>query len=413
MKAYRQALKDSWVQNPVSCHTLAHLLGVPLPASVTSLMGKLEEPQQVNLHANIVTPEGFPLGGWVEVTLRSDGSYTFKGNMRATGFTSYHFGLQVFIKAAGGIVLAAFHEGRSFGTDTPGDRNNSWEENLENPALKLLWTFIRTDAVLETRLHAEISGVAGTLWDVLKIGLETVAGYVVAGPVGAVIVLGSELGSAAGIAPASPGAFAGIAVIGGMVYVMGPQMLLPAIVSGVAVGHAVNSAIGFRTLTQEERDFARKVFFDKLPYDRIRITNLSHSGGRKFVLPNPIDGSILVNMGDAYSNPDPIRYTSGEYPIPGQVFIHELTHAWQIGNTSFMPGLICDSILHRDYSYRDENNLSNTDWSRRSWSSFNLEQQAHIIDDWFQVYSADLNSVLALNDPAFHFITENVRTGRD
>src|SRR5688500_16518065 len=125
MKAYRQALKDSWVQNPVSCHTLAHLLGVPLPASVTSLMGKLEEPQQLNFHANIVTTEGFPLGGWVEVTLRSDGSYTFKGNIRATGFTSYHFGLQVFIKAAGGIVLAAFHEGRSFGTDTPGDRNNS------------------------------------------------------------------------------------------------------------------------------------------------------------------------------------------------------------------------------------------------------------------------------------------------
>jgi hypothetical protein len=412
MKAYRQALKDSWIQNPVSCHTLAQFLGIPLPTTVAFLMNKLEQPERISFRADVTTPEGFPLGGWVEVTLRSDGRYTFKGNMRATGFTSYHFGLQVFIKAAGGIVLAAFHEGRSFGTDTPGDRNNSWEEELENPALKLAWTFIRTGSVLETRLHAEISGVAGTLWDVLKIGLETVAGYVVAGPVGAVIVLGSELGSAAGVAPASPGALVGIAVIGGMVYVLGPQMLLPAIVSGVAVGHAVNSSIGFRTMTQEERDFAAKVFFDKLPYDRIRLTNLSHSGGRQFVLPNPIDGSILVNLGDAYSNTNPISYVNNSYPIPGQVFIHELTHAWQIGNTSFMPGLICDSILHRDYDYRNESDPS-TEWSRRPWSSFNLEQQAHIVDDWYQAYSSDLNSVVALRDPAFHFISENIRTGRD
>jgi hypothetical protein len=98
--------------------------------------------------------------------------------------------------------------------------------------------------------------------------------------------------------------------------------------------------------------------------------------------------------------------------MPGQVFIHELTHAWQIGNTSFMPGLICDSILHRDYDYRDESDPS-TEWSRRPWSSFNLEQQAHIVDDWYQAYSSDLNSVVALRDPAFHFISENIRTGRD
>jgi hypothetical protein len=95
MKAYRQALKDSWIQNPVSCHTLAQFLGIPLPTTVAFLMNKLEQPERISFRADVTTPEGFPLGGWVEVTLRSDGRYTFKGNMRATGFTSYHFGLRV------------------------------------------------------------------------------------------------------------------------------------------------------------------------------------------------------------------------------------------------------------------------------------------------------------------------------
>ncbi len=413
MRLYRQALESSWVQNPVSSNTLAQLLKVPFPTSMATLLDKLEQPEIITLRADVVTPEGFPLGGWVEVTIQSDGNYTFKGNMRATGFTSYHFGLQVFIKAEGGIVIAAFHEGRSFGTDTPGDRNNSWEEHQESPVLKFLWSNIRNNPTLEYRLHADISGIGGTLFDILKIGIEAVAAYVVSGPVGCVIVIGNELGSAAGVAPVSPGSIAGVAVFEGVVYVFGPNMIIPAVISGIAVGNAVNDAIGFRSLRPEEIEFAAKVFLNSIPFDRIRLTNLSHGGGRQFTIPNAVDGSIMVNLGDALDKPDPIGYMNNTYPKAGQVFIHELTHAWQIANTSFMPGLLCDSVVHRDYNYRDENNLSNTDWSKRDWSSFNLEQQAHIVDDWFEANSNDLNSFQALNDPAFHFISENIRTGRD
>lgn len=413
MKLYRQALRNSWIQNPVSSNTLAQLLKVPLPTSLGTLLDKLEQPEIITLRTDVVTPEGFPLGGAVEVTIQSDGKYTFKGNMNASGLTSYHFGLQIFIKAGGGIVIAAFHEGRSFGTDTPGERNNTWEEHQESQVLKFMWANIRNKPSLEYRLHADISGIGGTIFDVLKIGIEAMAAYVVSGPVGCVIVIGNELGSAAGVAPASPGAIAGVAVFGGVVYVFGPNMIIPAVISGVAVGKAVNDSIGFRSLRPEEIELATKVFFDTVPFNRIRLTNLSYDGGRQFTFPNPIDGSILVNLGDALENPNPIGYKNNAYPSAGQVFIHELTHAWQIANTSFMPGLLCDAVVHRDYNYRDENNLSNTDWSKRDWSSFNLEQQAHIVDDWFEAYSSDVNSINALNDPAFHFISENIRTGRD
>ena len=104
--------------------------------SISTLLTRLAKPETRVLSTNIIISDGIPLGGAVELTLSSNGNYTFKGHMRATGFPSYHFGLQVFIKAADGVIIAAFHSGRVFGTDTPGDRENSWEENLNPPFIK-------------------------------------------------------------------------------------------------------------------------------------------------------------------------------------------------------------------------------------------------------------------------------------
>jgi hypothetical protein len=67
------------------------------------------------------------------------------------------------------------------------------------------------------------------------------------------------------------------------------------------------------------------------------------------------------------------------------MFVHELTHAWQIANNSFTPEYFCDSWATAvgtsggdmsAYHYRDED-------YRREWSYFNPEQQASIVDDWF------------------------------
>ena len=69
-----------------------------------------------------------------------------------------------------------------------------------------------------------------------------------------------------------------------------------------------------------------------------------------------------------------------------------------------------------------------TAWPMRRWRTFNNEQQAHIVDDWYgehvfrdgmgkfvfdaqDVPLTDLDGIDALNDPAFHFIRDNIRLG--
>jgi hypothetical protein len=367
------------------------------------------------LRKDVVTPEGFPLGGWVEFSLRSDGSFTFQGNIRATGFTSYHFGLQGLVHAPDGAVIAAQHTGWVFGTDTRGDRDNPWSENGKSDLLMEHWESVRSNAVIGYTLNADIGGVLGTGWDLVTTVTRAIVANAALGVGGLIIVVGSELGSALGVRVATPDKFLGVIVAGGTVVVAGVGIMFPAIVAGIAV--AALSDIKHRAMTKEERAFASKVFMDKIPFDRITLTNMSHGGGRAYTIPS-IDGSILVNLDDApYDNPATYsdQRLGSDYSQPGSLFIHELTHAWQIANTSFVPGLIYD--VSSNYSYHsggdESHRLDNIEWSRQPWSSFNLEQQAHIVDDWYGVFCNDLESFNALNDPAFHFISDNIRAGSD
>jgi hypothetical protein len=422
-------VQNSWVKPPISLRALADLFHLPPPSPLSAIIGKLSAPEAVDLTAQIVTSDGVPLGGSVTFTLRSDGTYTFKGDMRATGFPSYHFGLQAYVIGSENVRLAAMSSGQVYGTDTPGDRQRNWQDDLSSAIIKSNWSSIRNNARLEYRLDANISGVTGALSDILKVALEAVAANAVVGLGGMLVVLGSELGAATGAKIGTPGVLAGAAVIGGMVMIFGPGFVFPAIVAGVDVGRVVDSDIKSKALQQDAIDFARRVFGDTIPYDRIICTNISHDGDRKFTIPD-IEGSILLNLGDdAYDSPT--TYANGRYATPGQVFIHEMTHAWQIANASFVPGFVCDALEHLNhYSYYIGNDRkTDTDWLK-SWGDWYVEQQAEIVDDWFGQNTVGwydpkksmpenlakldgmLNSGDALNDPAFHYIRDNIRAGR-
>ena len=52
--------------------------------------------------------------------MRSDGTYTFRGHLRATGFPSFAYKVQVAIRCSTGVVIVVEASGRVFGTDTPG-----------------------------------------------------------------------------------------------------------------------------------------------------------------------------------------------------------------------------------------------------------------------------------------------------
>jgi hypothetical protein len=116
------------------------------------------------------------------------------------------------------------------------------------------------------------------------------------------------------------------------------------------------------------------------------LTNLGGASGRNFTAQG-VDNKIYVNLGKAYS--DPLAPGGLLYPYPGQVLIHELTHAWQISHSSFLPGLMCSMVVTQaDYTFGDA--VYAFGLPGADWSSFNPEQQAAIVDRWF---GGNFNSV--------------------
>jgi hypothetical protein len=401
---YREEIKNSWVRTAPSTRDLAALLGMATPVTLRDIVNRLHQVETVHVDKTIHTDDDTPINGHVALDLKSDGNYVFSGHMRATGFTSYHYGVQAWAAGSDGIVVAAQRTGNVYGTDTPGPEQQDWFQLGFNAGITQHWRALRDGAGIGYHLHAEIGGVLGTAVDVLKFAVTGLGANLVLGPYGWALLVGNELvGMDSQIA--SPDILAGVVVAGGVFLVVGPFGLVPAIVAGVATASLLD--IKHRALHPWERDFADTVFDGQIDYDRIVVTNLSKSGGTKFTMPS-IGKAILLNMSDeAFDNP--MLYQSPNYPIKGEVFIHELAHAWQICHDSVVD-LICG--LSDNYDYYTGNRLMDSSWQSRAWNGFNNEQQASIVNEWFRIYSVKgLNSFEALNDPAYRFIRDNIRAG--
>ena len=106
--------------------------------------------------------------------------------------------------------------------------------------------------------------------------------------------------------------------------------------------------------------------------------------------------------------PDIQRNVRGGYEAPGEVLIHELTHAWQIHHNTFLPGLLCKALIDTNYEYDKTKVREHAPWS----STFGLEEQASIVNDWFGENTPELNSVNALNNDRFFYISQHIRLGR-
>lgn len=99
----------------------------------------------------------------------------------------------------------------------------------------------------------------------------------------------------------------------------------------------------------------------------------------------------------------------------GEVIIHELVHACQIYHASIDLSLLADALTSKVCEATGNNPYvygpAGTDYS-----SFNLEQQAQIVSDWFagSVPNGTNQSSTPkdINSPYFRYITDNVRIGR-
>jgi hypothetical protein len=412
MKSLRQSIQKSWIPRmQVIRGDLATSLGLSSPLSLTQLTRFFDQSEVRHLQANL---DADALHGALEFIIRSDGTYNFRGHLRATGLPSFAYKVQASLRCAGGVVIVVEASGRVFGSDTPGNRDSSWDEGNASDAIRLYWAALRVDTRVETDLQKNLSGLLGTLEDVAKTGVEGYVAAQFAGVVGAVIVLGGELSAATGITFENPHLLAGVTVGGAILLVFGPSAIIPALVAGAAT--ALLTDIQFRPMRDDEIALASRVFRDTLPVDRILLTNLynpTHTEKgfleREFTAPG-IAGKIIVNMGKNFDHtlePDVQQGARGNaYQGRGQVLIHELTHAWQIHHATFLPALLCKALASANYDYDKGKVARHESWSE----SFDLEGQAAIIDSWYGENQDQLDGFKAINDARFFYVSQQIRT---
>lgn len=145
----------------------------------------------------------------------------------------------------------------------------------------------------------------------------------------------------------------------------------------------------YREMTAAEYTFVKnKIFANTLPpRDKIIITNLRGGGKRAFVWPTGVGGIILMNLGNkGYYNPMGVidMYETGE--SPGQVFIHETTHVWQIHHSADIHFTLNSlknqgEVIIENLSGGDPQSVYEFDCTTGTpWEDFNLEQQAGIVE---------------------------------
>lgn len=428
MTSLREAtsLLPRFGDGPSMVSQVADYVGISRPTSVRDLIGTISAmPQTCDLSQEIVT--GAALGGEVRVRLGRDGSYRFSGRMRATGLTSHTYRITAIVRRPDGLVAVAFsRSGTVYGSDTPGDREERWDEIGSDPqrmqVVRNLWPQQLAGGTLEVTRSSELAGVLGAAEDVLKVVVTFLAvAYTAGAGVAAVATLGSEIGDAADVEMPTWGGIAGLGVVAGGLVIWGPLAIGPAFLAGVAVGAVVESMIDVRKVGPEEQALAVGVFGHTIDFTDVRLTSFVGLGGRPFVAPT-FDGTILVNLGSGDCLDSPTTCTSERYLKPGQLFIHELTHVWQLQHRrlddGWAPGWLCEGILDGQYKPKDFQDDAKT--VPTPWDKHGVEAQATIVDQWYATLSdVDKRDSVEFplfrapdrSAPYFHYVENNLRAG--
>lgn len=159
-----------------------------------------------------------------------------------------------------------------------------------------------------------------------------------------------------------------------------------------------------RHLTDTEKDLARTVFEETLPYGAVYLSNGLGLGRRAYTIPHPLHlGSYVIHIGpeifaDATDSSKLMFNQTGD-----SVFIHELTHVWQGVNRRTPLNYIFDSVYHQIHDGSHAYDLADADIGTKSWGKFNAEQQAMIVQNWYVGGRSE-------SDAAFPYIRDNIRT---
>jgi hypothetical protein len=330
------------------------------------------------------------LDGSVTVKIFKDGAVWFQGHVYNGGWQSVAFRVRVLARAQDTAIAMAY-QGHAGGIGSGDPRDEYREQTSENPMVGLKFEQFRTSGL---EIHSETSGdVTGWVEDVGSFLVRQLVSAVLlfeTGPLLTLIVVGVEVGSLV-----SGGGFSGGArIIGGTLWLVGPEGTLFALISEGVAKLGSNE----RQISQAEYDWANDAVFRGTlpPRDRIVLTDTQGGGGRRFVYPR-YDGKITVNLGDVYARP--LDSNNKRH------FVHELVHVWQLHN------------IHSDLAYIG-NGLSARACEAVGddpylmppgifpFTKLNLEQQAHAVEIWF---------AWGLNEQHkyYPYVRDNIRTGSE
>jgi hypothetical protein len=164
-----------------------------------------------------------------------------------------------------------------------------------------------------------------------------------------------------------------------------------------------------RSLNQQEKDLANTVFNNSVSFDNVYIGNRTGLGGIPWTETtyDELEGTrFIIHLGiTGYNDATSEAEISSDYKRKTRnIFIHELVHVWQ-GQHSKIPGSYqASSFLGQIWSLitTGERKSAYQYKAGESWDSYNVEQQAKIVEDWFKNGSKE-------DDDLFKYVKENIR----
>lgn len=175
-----------------------------------------------------------------------------------------------------------------------------------------------------------------------------------------------------------------------------------------SVGGGLKDAVihAERLLTEKEKRLAKKVFADSLPYGDIYLSDGLGFGERQYTIPRPLHpGTYLIHIGPKIF-PDATKSSVVDNGQTGDaIFIHELTHVWQSVHRKNPLDYIGDSLSNQLRYKADAYTYDSSKVGKAKWDSFNAEQQASIVEDWYVGGMKETSK-------AFVYIRDNIRKGK-
>jgi hypothetical protein len=104
---------------------------------------------------NITFPGGVPVGGFMHLTLRSNGSSTFTGHFHASGATEHNIGIAVAVKDLATRAYVFTNSGHVSGSLEPGSSNFDFTSDSQNNEIAANWPALALAST--ARSHVDVT----------------------------------------------------------------------------------------------------------------------------------------------------------------------------------------------------------------------------------------------------------------